>query len=102
VLLLKADETVEADNLFQEALEYNPHFGWAHFYRGQLLEKKSKDAEAMSEYKEAVAGDPNLRQAWLALGRQYTRQGNKAEADKALENFKRLESEENARRQRKN
>ena len=102
VFLLKAGEFDEADKLLREALEYNPHAGTAHYYRGQLLQRKNLEAEAMAEYKQAVADQPRLRQAWLALGRQYTRQGNQAEAVKALQMFKKLESEDNARLGRKN
>jgi tetratricopeptide (TPR) repeat protein len=102
VIVLKAGELDEAEKLFREALQYNPRFGWAHYYMGQLFQKRGKEAEAMLEYKAAVIDEPRLRHAWLALGRQFTRQGNKADADKALQMFKRLESEDNARQGRKN
>jgi hypothetical protein len=64
--------------------------------------KQGKEAEAMLEYKAAVIHEPRLKEAWLALGRQFTREGNKAEAERALGNFKKLEAEENARQGRKN
>jgi tetratricopeptide (TPR) repeat protein len=102
VVLLKADKLDQADQLFREALQYNPQFAWAHYYMGQLYQKRGKETEAMGEYKAAVVSDPRLRQAWLALGRQFTKEGNKAEADKALEIFKKLESDENARQAKKN
>jgi tetratricopeptide (TPR) repeat protein len=102
VLLLKADDLDGGEKLLREALQYNPRFGWAHYYMGQLLQKRGAEAEAMSQYKEAVVDDPRLRQAWLALGRQFTKQGDKAQADKALAIFKQLEAQENARQGKKN
>jgi tetratricopeptide (TPR) repeat protein len=102
VFQLKANDLDAADKLLREALQYNPRFGWAHYHMGQLFQKQGKEAEAMTEYKEAVIDDPRLRQAWLALGRQFTRQGNKVQADRALEIFKQLEAQDNARQGKKN
>jgi len=102
VLLLKADDLDGAEKLLRESLQYNPRFGWTHYYMGQLFQKQGKETEATTEYKEAVVDDPRLRQAWLALGRQFTKQGNKVQADRALEIFKQLEAQENARQGKKN
>ena len=55
----------------------------------------------LAEYRAAVVDTPTLRQAWLALGREYTRQGQKAEADKCLAIFRQLEDRDNARRDKK-
>lgn len=98
VLLLKGGDLDEAEKLFLESLQYNPHFGWAHYYLGQLNQKRGKNAESMAEYRAAVVSDPALRQAWLALGREYTRLGQQDEADKCLAIFKKLEAQENARK----
>jgi tetratricopeptide (TPR) repeat protein len=102
VLLLKAGDLDQAEKLFDEALQYNPRFGWAHYYAGQLLQQRGKSGEAMEQYEEAVVCQPDLRQGWLALGREFTRLGKTEEADKALAIFKKLESEDNARKGRKN
>lgn len=69
---------------------------------GQLLQKRGENAKAMNEYKEAVVDQPRLRHAWPALGRQFTKEGNKSQADSAIEIFKKLEAEENARQGKKN
>ncbi len=104
MVLLKADELDGAEKLFQEALQYNPRFGVAHYYMGQLFQKRGKEAEAMSEYKEAVVDQARLREAWLALGRQLTRlwqqQGRSRQG--AGDISAKLESEDNARQGRKN
>lgn len=102
VVMLKADKLDDAEKLFREALQYNPRAGWAHYYMAQLLQKRGKETDAMNEYKAAVVDQPRLRQAWLALGRQFTKDGNKAQADRALEIFKQLEAEDNARQGKKN
>jgi tetratricopeptide (TPR) repeat protein len=102
VVLLKANNFAEAEKLFREALQYNPRFGWGHYYLGQLFHKRGRDDEAMDEYKAAVVDDPRLRQAWLALGRELKRQGNQVEADRAIAIFKKLEAQQNAATGRKN
>ncbi len=100
--MLKAGELEGAEKLFGEALQYNPRFGWAHYYMGQIFHMKGNNAAAIGEYKAALVDQPRLRQAWLALGREFTREGRTAEADKALAIFKQLEGEENARKGKKN
>lgn len=102
VVLLNANEFAEAEKLFREALQYNPRFAWGHYYMGQLFHKQGRDGEAMGEYKAAVVDDPQLRQAWLAIGRDLKRQGNEVEADRALAIFKKLEDRQNAAKGRKN
>ena len=96
VFLLKTNDMGQAEKLIRESLQYNPRFGWAHYYMGQLLQKQGKDKEAIGEYQEAVVDDPKHRQAWLALGREYTRLGRKPEAAKALAMFQKLNSQEEA------
>ena len=101
VVLLQANHYGGAEKLFGESLQYNPRFGLAHYYMGQLFHKQGRDAEAMDEYKAALVDDPRLREAWLALGRDFKRQGNEAEAERALAIFKKLEEEEDAARRKK-
>ena len=67
ILLEKDGNEDEAEKLFAEALQYKPTFAWAHYYLGQVYQKKHRDAEAIAEYKSAVVNDRNLRQAgWLS------------------------------------
>src|SRR5579872_6521163 len=96
VLLFNSGNLDQAEKLFRESLQYNPRFGWAHYYIGQLNQKRGNNAESMAEYRAAVVNDPALRRAWLALGREYTRLGQQDEADKCLAIFKKLEAQENA------
>ena len=96
VAALKANEYDEAEKLFRESLEYRPRFAWGHYYMGQLFQKKERHDEAIAEYKEAVVDDPRLRQAWLALGREFARQGDKVQADRAIAIFKKLEEQQKA------
>jgi tetratricopeptide (TPR) repeat protein len=98
ILLEKDGKEDEAEKLFAESLQYKPTFAWAHYYLGQVYQKKHRDMDAVAEYKSAVVNDRGLRQAWLALGREYTRLGQKDEADRALAIFQQLEDRENARR----
>jgi tetratricopeptide (TPR) repeat protein len=99
--VMKNGDLDHAEDLFREALQYNPRFSWAHYYLGQLNQKKGRNAESLAEYKEAVVDDPTLRQAWLALGREFMRLGQKDEANKCLARFRELEERENARAERR-
>lgn len=102
IMDLKANQLSEAEKLIREALQYNPRFAWGHYYMGQWCQKQNRDGEAIEEYKEAVVDDPRLRQSWLALAREFNRQGNKVEAERSLAVYKKLEDQENALRGRKN
>lgn len=93
-LLMKSGDLDRAENLFEEALRHRPRSGWAHYDMAQLDIRRNRRDEAISEYRAAVVDDPALRQAWLALGREYTRLGQKAQAEKCLAIFKKLEAEE--------
>jgi tetratricopeptide (TPR) repeat protein len=96
-MLLKAGELEEAEKLFREALSYQPRSGMAHYYLAQIDERRNRREEAIAEYNAAVAAVPNLRQAWLALGREYTRAGQKEQAERCLAMFQQLEAKEQAR-----
>jgi tetratricopeptide (TPR) repeat protein len=98
VLLLKAGDLDQAQNLFSEALQYNPRAGWAHYFMGQIDQKRDRRQDAITEYTAAVTDVPDLRQAWLALGREYTRAGQKEQAEKCLAIFRNLEARDTARR----
>jgi tetratricopeptide (TPR) repeat protein len=101
VFVLRAGDYAAAEKLFREALEYRPRFAWGHYYLGEVFHKQGHDGSAVDEYKAAVVDNPRLREAWLALGRELKRQGNGAEADRALAIFKELEDQGNAAKSRK-
>jgi len=102
VVLLEANDLAGAEKLFREALQYSPRSAWGHYYMGQLLQKRDRNADAIAEYKAAVVGDPRLKQAWYALGRLLKQQGDEAGSNRSLAIFKRLEEQENAAKGRKN
>ena len=94
--VLKTNDFSGAEKLLRESLQYNPRFSWAHYYMGQLLHKQDRETDAMKEYKAAVVNDSRLRQAWLALGQGFAREGNKTEADRCIAIFKKLDEQQNA------
>ena len=102
VAMLKTNEYDASEKLIREALRYNPRFAWGHYYLAQIQQKRGRNTDAVTEYKEAVVDDPRLRQAWLALGREFARQGDKVESDKCIAIFKKLEEQQNALKGRKN
>ena len=50
-----------------EGVRVAPRLGLAHYYRGQALEKLSRNADAARAYRDALAVHPGLREAELAL-----------------------------------
>ena len=98
ILILNEDKLSEAEKLFQEALRYNPRFGWAYYYLGRIDQRRANHSEAIEQYRLAVIHEPALRQAWLALGHEYSLVGQQAEADKCLAVEHKLEEQENARK----
>jgi tetratricopeptide (TPR) repeat protein len=101
IVFLRDLDFAEAEKLFREALQYNPRFAWGHYYMGQLFYKQDRNREAIDEYKAAVVDDPQLRQAWFALGQEFKYQGKEVEANRALAIFKKLEDQQNAAERRK-
>ena len=101
IVFLRDLDFAEAEKLFREALQYNPRFAWGHYYMGQLFYKQDRNREAIDEYKAAVVDDPQLREAWFALGREFKYQGNEVEANRALAIFQKLEDQQNAAETRK-
>ncbi len=100
--LLKSNDYENAEKLFREALQYNPRFGWAHYYMGRVFEKKQRNVEAINEFQAAVVSEPKMRQAWLALGQLFSRSGNKEQANRCINIFKELEAQENAAKRHTN
>ncbi|NJK79874.1 MAG: tetratricopeptide repeat protein [Chloroflexaceae bacterium] len=62
-------------------LDYQQHDeGLRHYQRGVILERANRMAEAVEEYRQAVALDPHLREAHVALAFYYQRAGLLAKA----------------------
>ncbi len=60
--------------------EFKREEGLRHFHRGLALERVNRVAEAVEEYRQAIAHYPHLREAHDALGFYYQRSGMLAKA----------------------
>ncbi len=88
---LKADQIVEAQitiESFSRALEYDPSNARLWWNRGRLLHYSLLNpdiARAVADYRQALALNPYLGQAWVDLSDCYDRMGNYGDAGAALE-----------------
>ncbi|OGV66147.1 MAG: hypothetical protein A3K19_19635 [Lentisphaerae bacterium RIFOXYB12_FULL_65_16] len=79
---------------FLKALAVNcPDNHTVHYNYGMMLSDQGKLPEAIDHLKKAVALEPESANAWNALGIAHQRQGDRAEAQKALEESVRLDPE---------
>ncbi len=80
----------EAIVQIRKALEMDPNFGRAHWYLGLPLEQKGLYQEAIAEFQQALrlmGGDPSVIGG---LGHAYAVSGNRAEANRRLQELKDL------------
>jgi tetratricopeptide (TPR) repeat protein len=94
VLLTRLDRLGEAEPLFREALRYDAGFAPAHYQLGVTLEKTGRADGALVELREAARLDPAYPDPQYALARVFRRLGRGADADQALDVFRRLKSEQ--------
>jgi tetratricopeptide (TPR) repeat protein len=90
VLLKGRGEMQEAESLFREALEVDPAFAPALYHLATVLEGADRAADAVPLLLRAAAADPSYAEPHFALSRIYRREGRTAEADAALETFRKL------------
>jgi tetratricopeptide (TPR) repeat protein len=70
---------------FQEATRRLPRYALAFLYLGQVGERQGKAEQAKDAYRQAVAADPNLSEAWFRLGVLLYQLGSLGEAQECLE-----------------
>ncbi len=87
-LLLRLEKLDAAEKALRESLEYDPAFAQAHYHLGRVLEKQSRDAEAIAEYRAAIAFDPAQAEPYYSLGLLYRRLKRPTEADAAFAEYK--------------
>ena len=87
MLQLKAGNLDAALNKFDKAVSINANYALAHFNRGVVLQKKSKNKEAASAYQRSIDQAPKRFQSYLNLAIVNQKMGNKAQAIQNLENF---------------
>jgi tetratricopeptide (TPR) repeat protein len=90
ILLRTRSELDEADGLFREALAIDRRFAPGHYQLGVVLEERGRLDDAVGSLRQAISLDPSYAEAYYALSRIYRRRGETAEADTAMNEFKRL------------
>lgn len=92
-LLLRMQQSKEAESALRESLRYDPAFAMAHYHLGRTLEAEDRDGEAMEEYRAATSHDPVVVEAFYSLGLLYRRHGRGPEAEAAFAEYKRRKAE---------
>lgn len=83
--LLAADgKYEEAAESYEEELALSPYSPTVHYRYAVVLERLGREDEVGEHLERAVAGDPNIVEAWAALGKARLRQQQLAEAEQAL------------------
>jgi Flp pilus assembly protein TadD len=84
VTAVQSSEFGEAEGHYRKALAGKPTAG-AHNGLGYVLARQGRDAEAIAEFRAAVAAEPAFAPAWNNLGEALARQGELEEAARAFE-----------------
>ncbi|HKW99492.1 MAG TPA: tetratricopeptide repeat protein [Bryobacteraceae bacterium] len=92
-LEVRLEQFKDAEKALRESLKYDPHLAIAHYHLGRALEGDGRDAEAIEEYRAAVASKPRAVEALYSLGLLYRRHGRTAEADAAFSEYRKLKAE---------
>jgi TolB-like protein len=89
VLLMGGRQYDQAIGQFRKTLELDPNFWWAHQWLGETYARNGQFPEAIAELQKARQSDPNP-QILGKLGLTYARSGNKAEAQKLIDELNSL------------
>jgi tetratricopeptide (TPR) repeat protein len=83
-------DAARAESHLRQAAESDPTFAQARLSLAKLLIRAERWTDAIKELEKVTALDPNSAEAFYQLGRVYTRLKRTAEAQAAVETFKRL------------
>ncbi len=100
-LLVLHQNPAEGVELLRGALRADPSLSDAHYYLGEGLIELGQDQVAISEFKQAIAADPandRAMSSYYKLAQVYRRLHEQREAQFALQNFLRMRSETETRR----
>lgn len=79
-LCLRMEKLSEAVNALEESLRFDPKLALAHYHLARVLEKQSRDPQAILEYKNAIADDPSASDACYSLAMLYRKLQREREA----------------------
>ncbi len=83
-LTMRKPDVAGAKKLCQKAIKAFPGAAWAHYLLGVITLKntsKKSTTAGIASLREAIAADPDLAQAWRALGKAYKRAGDQTALD---------------------
>jgi serine/threonine protein kinase/tetratricopeptide (TPR) repeat protein len=80
----------KAIHQLRSAIELDPNYWLDHCFLGRALEQKGRLPEAIAEFQRGLALDPDQAENWAGLGHAYALSGNRAEAQKAIDQLKEL------------
>lgn len=91
-LALRLRNLPEARRALEEAVRLDPASAQAHYRMGILCEQEHQPEAAIHELRQAAQLNAQYADPWWALARVLRRSGRAAEADRALDEFKKLKA----------
>ncbi len=83
-------DTARVESLLKKAVALDNSFADAHLQLGILYEDETRYSEAVTQFQQAIAVQPNLTTAHYHLVQTYKRTGNRSKADEELRTFEKL------------
>ena len=78
------------NGLYEQAITLDPHFALAYLQLGAAFARDKKYAEAIEEYRKAIAESPGLEEAHFRLSEAYRLTGDKIRAQQELATYNQL------------
>lgn len=83
-LYLRSERWQQAEASLAEALTYDDSMSQAHYHLGRALEKMGRSAEAINEYKRAIATDLKATESCYSLAMLYRKLGRETDVEGML------------------
>lgn len=96
-VLISRQQLQEAEELLRKVIGLRPEFAEAYYQLGKIQLDRNELLLAVVNLETATSLDPSKSYLFYQLSRAYTRSGRRQDAEKALERYRELKKQEDAR-----